>query len=897
MLQTKLHRPPITREHVYRNHLIDFLDKNLYKPLTLVSAGAGYGKSTLISSWLEKSKVPYSWVSLNDDDNDLRTFIDFIFASIKKTFPKSLGQLNDSLKAAVLPPLNVISEILINGLDEIDKEFVLVLDDFHLIQNNQINQLIGKLLSFPPQNMQLVIISRNDPFLNLNSLRAYSRMNEIRMAELCFTENEIIKLFMNLLNVEIKTDIAHKLMQKTEGWITALRITSLIVKKDEDVNEAIKKIDSISPITSVFLINQVVLSQPELIQKFIFKMSILDKFCDEMLDDFFHFDSDDSTERKTGKDVIHTLLNANLFTISLDNDGKWYRFHHLFQEILQNQLKNQHSIEDINAYHIEASEWFDKNGFIEAALKHALIADKIPVIVSIIEKFRNELINNEQWNRIDHILKLIPINIIEINPILLCTKAWHLEYRGQLLEAFECMDKAKLLLEKTSLISSKRDEIEGEIAVMKSQNFLVFGNSKKAFEFAMSGLKLVPVHSSLIRSYAITFLVVLYQMEFELKKGLKIVEKLVKENPLFPSSKARILFGYSVAYWLECKIHKARPSALLCFELGQKHKVQDAKIFGGFILGAIHYANNELSEAEKYLQNIVSDPYSCRPLFLVNSGFILALINFYRGQNNEANKIIDKLILHISKSNDILSLNLLRSFKVELSIKNGDVSKAKLLNRDISYDQIPHLWFYYLPHLTNIKLLLAENTTESLEKAVVLITQIDEYFKKINKISGRIQLLALHALILNRQGKNDAAIAKLTESISFVNPEESVRVYIDLGSGMKKLLSKLPDNSKINLQVKSILNAFPHSEIKSIQLPKDPSLKKMEYNTLSFREIEVLKLVSNGLRNKEIAEKLFVSTNTIKKHLYNTSQKLLVNKRFEMVNKAKRLGILDEKQE
>ncbi|MGB5662043.1 hypothetical protein, partial [Eudoraea sp.] len=239
MLLTKLHRPPVTKEHVYRDHLIDLLNKNMYKPLTLVSAGAGYGKSMLISSWLEKSKIPYAWVSLSDEDNEIRDFIRCISTSVNNRFPKALVHLNDYVEAAELPPMNKIAESLINGLDEIDKEFVVVLDDYHLIQNMQINELINQLLQFPPQLMHLVIICRSDPFLNLSSLRAHSRINEIRAAELCFNESEILRLLNNIFHIESSGAISHKLMQQTEGWITGLRLLLLMVKKGEDLNESL----------------------------------------------------------------------------------------------------------------------------------------------------------------------------------------------------------------------------------------------------------------------------------------------------------------------------------------------------------------------------------------------------------------------------------------------------------------------------------------------------------------------------------------------------------------------------------------------------------------------------------------------------------------------------------
>ncbi|MGB5244241.1 MAG: hypothetical protein WBN50_11535, partial [Lutimonas sp.] len=393
MLFTKLNRPPVSREHVYRTHLVELLEKNMYKPLTLVSAGAGYGKSMLVSSWLEKSKIPYAWVSLSDEENKIRGFIECVSTSVQKLFPKVLVRLNTYLEVPELPSISKIAESLINGLDEIEKDFVLVLDDYHLIQNNQINELISQLIQFPPQHMQLVIITRNDPFLNLNSLRAHSRINEIRRADLCFNESEILELLKNIFQTAASREISHKLMKQTEGWITGLRLLLLMIKKGEDLNEFLEKIHAINPATTDFLLEEVISNQPETIRNCLLKMSIPDRFCDELVNELCFPHIENLEDDIIGKDVIQTLLNANLFTISLDYYREWYRFHHLFRELLQNQLKKQCSIDEINSYHLKASEWFDKNDFKEEAVKQALKGHKIELAADLVSRYRHELLD------------------------------------------------------------------------------------------------------------------------------------------------------------------------------------------------------------------------------------------------------------------------------------------------------------------------------------------------------------------------------------------------------------------------------------------------------------------------------------------------------------------------
>ncbi|MGB5388057.1 MAG: hypothetical protein WBN20_14845, partial [Eudoraea sp.] len=569
MLLTKLHRPPVSREHVYRTHLVELLEKNMYKPLTLVSAGAGYGKSMLVSSWLEKSKIPYAWVSLSDEDNDLRLFIDGISTSLRKKFPKALRNINNYLETDSLPLLNVLSDSLINGLDEIEKDFVLVLDDYHLIRNNQINELINKLLQFPAQHMQLVIITRNDPFLNLNSLRAHSRINEIRRADLCFNESEILELLKNIFQTATSREISHKLMKQTEGWITGLRLLLLMVKKGEDLNESLEKIHAINPTTTDFLLEEVISDQPETIRNCLLKMSIPDRFCDELVNELCLPHIENLEDDIIGKDVIQTLLKANLFTISLDYERKWYRFHHLFKKMLQNQLKKQHSIDEINSYHLKASEWFDKNDFKEEAVKHALKGYKIDLAADLVSRYRFELLDAGKIHRLDDLIDLLPLSIIEETPALLTAKGFIMDYHGQMPELFEYKEKAKAILSDLSIESQEMNAILGEVKTIEGELFILSGDTKSAFEYSRKALGLLPDRASHAQSFALGTQVLCYQMNNDIESAKKAA---IEFPPVSYLSITRMQFWYSMAYAMEGNQVMVKKHALNLIKLGKKHR-------------------------------------------------------------------------------------------------------------------------------------------------------------------------------------------------------------------------------------------------------------------------------------------------------------------------------------
>lgn len=899
MLLTKLHRPPVSREHVYRDHLIDILDKNLYKPFTLVSAGAGYGKSMLISSWLEKANLEYAWLSLSDDDNDLRIFINGISTSLRKKFPKALVHLNDYLEANSLPPLNVLSESLINGLDEIDEEFVLVLDDYHLIQNMQINELINKLLQFPPQLMHLVIISRSDPFLNLSSLRARSRINEIRMAELCFNESEIRELLKNIFQIGSSIEISLKLMQQTEGWITGLRLLFLMVKKGDDLNETFEKIHSINPTTTNFLLEEVILNQPGPIRNCIIKMSILERFSDELIDQLCFPNAKNLAAEISGKEVIQTLLNANLFTISLDYKGKWYRFHHLFQEMLQNQLKKRHSIKEINAYHLKASEWFDKNGYKEDTVKHALKANDIKGAVSMVNGYRYELLETGQMYRLNRLIDFLPESIIKETPALLITKAFIVEYQGLVPESMEFMEKAKAVLSDLPLESPEMNAILGEVETIEGELKLLYGDTKGAFESSSKALELLPASASYAKSYALGIQVLCYQMANDIEN---VKNATIKFPPGSNLSITRMQLWYAIAYAMEGNLMRMKKSALNLIKLGEKHMHLESVVFGKYYISVAHYLSNEDEQAIPYLEKVVKDPHIARPFYLVQCAFLLSVIYIEKGEVEKADKLMEFIIQHFEEINNIHANAFANAVQVELALKKKNIDKALLLNKQQdSYDLMPPIWFVYIPQITPIKLKLAVNTTESVTKAIQMLTEIEQTLRQTNKKTILIDVLILQAVALKAQKKKKDALEKIREALSLSGIGNCIRTYVDYGIEIKNLLTGLSERDENRAHIRMILKAIDDRDSKQRKsMPNEeekvvlPLRDTVVSDTLSFRELEVLKFVGQGLRNKEISELLFVQPGTVKQHLKNIFTKLDVHNRVMAVNRAEELNLINK---
>jgi LuxR family maltose regulon positive regulatory protein len=525
----------------------------------------------------------------------------------------------------------------------------------------------------------------------------------------------------------------------------------------------------------------------------------------------------------------------------------------------------------------------------------------------LIAQLRYDLMNTEQWNRLDHWLKMLPPETVEKTPILLITRAFIYERRSQIVESFADRDRAESLLSALQPESPEQKEVKGMIAVLHGAQHILSGEGDRAIESAERALRLLPAEALHIRSYAIAEQVLAYQMAGDIGAGLKIINEILNARALLPGiTQARMMLWFCIAYWMEGDLNGLKQPALQCLKLGEQHALPESISFGRYFLGVLHYVRNELSEAERYLAAVVDDPFTVRPQYLVQSAFALARIYTPHGRDDEASNVIESVISRVMETNDTLALAVARAFQVELALRQRKIPEAQRLNEHAAYDLLPPVWFFYVPQLTSVKLLLAQNTSDSLEKAFTLLDQIDGFVSKTNRKTIRIDVLALQALILDAQGKEPAAMERLTESLVLARPGGFIRNFVDMGPPMVDLLKRMHRQNVAVDYIENLLAAFsddeqvvaPESEsadhpVASPYQPLRPSTPSQPLlEPLTNRELDVLELLAQRLQNKEIADKLSVSTETVKAHLSNIYQKLNVSKRREAVEKAKKLGIL-----
>ena len=407
IIRTKLYRPPVTKDLVPRSHLLERLEYCRQRPLTLISAPAGYGKSTLASSWLEASDCPGAWVSLDEDENDLRLFLTYLVAAIQMLFPEAGQQIQALLNATELPPGKVLAHTLLNDLTQIEEPFILVLDDYHRIHEEAVHDLLEELLHHPPHSLHLVLITRRDPQLSLPALRAKGQVTEIRLQDLRFSTEETAVFLQRVLDMSLDDQTAEILGKKTEGWVTGLRLAALSLHHRSDGDRLLAELPEDNRYVEEYLVLEVFSQQPAAIQQYLLSTAILDRFCAPLCEAVCP-GAEPKVCELSGEEFLTRLEQTNLFVISLDSQQQWFRYHHLFRKFLNYRVQELYSPDEMATFHTLASAWFAEQGLIDEALHHALKADDIPAAARLVAHHRHDLINREQWPRLERWLDLLP---------------------------------------------------------------------------------------------------------------------------------------------------------------------------------------------------------------------------------------------------------------------------------------------------------------------------------------------------------------------------------------------------------------------------------------------------------------------------------------------------------
>jgi LuxR family transcriptional regulator, maltose regulon positive regulatory protein len=489
ILTTKLHMPASLAELVPRARLTERLNEGMNGKLTLVSAPAGFGKTTLVSEWAAGSRQPVAWISMDEEDNDPIQFLTYIIAALQMIKANIAEGVLSVLQYAQSPPSDSMLTTLLNEISTIPEKFTLVLDDYHVANSKAADHILKFLLEHLPPQMHLIITTREDLHIPLNRLRVQNQLTELRAADLRFTSSEAAEFLNRVMSLHLSTEDITALENRTEGWIAGLQLAAISMKGHHDTASFIKSFSGSHRFVLDYLMEEVFEQQPKNIQTFLLYTSILDRICGSLCDAVLLTPSD------CGQEMLEQLEHANMFIVSLDNERRWYRYHHLFADLLRQRLhqSNTSSIEDetvsADELHKRASEWFESNGLEIESFHHAASANDVGRAARLIEGggiplyFRGAVAPVLNW------IKSLPVEALNAKPLLWATYASLTLSSGQITSVEEKLQAAETTIQITVQDEGRKDlrgriyAIRATMALVSRQVETVINQSNLALEY------------------------------------------------------------------------------------------------------------------------------------------------------------------------------------------------------------------------------------------------------------------------------------------------------------------------------------------------------------------------------------------------------------------------------
>jgi LuxR family maltose regulon positive regulatory protein len=860
-----------------------------------------------VSSWLQECSSPHAWLSLDKNDNDLHLFLNYFLAAVQTMFPDAASETMTLVNTPILPPLSVLAGSLANELDLIEQDFILVLDDIHRIREKSVYKLLTELLRHPPRSMHLVLIGRRDPSLSLASLRARKQVSEVRLLDLRFTMEETAEFLQIELGGKINEAQTATLAEKTEGWVTGLRLACLSMLHRSDLDPKLLEPHVDTQFVMEYLFTEVFSRQPPEISQYLMGTAILDRFCGPLCEAVYTPDFDSSKREVGGWDFIAWLKKENVFLIPLDTESRWFRYHHLFQRLLINQLKRHCSAEEINVLHSQASAWFAEEGLIEEALEHSLAAGDIPTAIQLVARHGHQLMDDQRWSRLERWLDMFPRDSAEESPEMLLFRLWsnHMRTAGFDVTALSTqLEKIENLISSSPANGSvKVEQIRSHCDALRSFQYFISADGETALKHARSACKNIPIHQKRARLRAHIFQVGSYQMIGDLETGLSRYYKEVQENPnLSSGDQAMYLANLCFVYWIDADLISMLQTSENTLKIAMDHRISEAIAFSLYFNGIACYQQNNLQKAEEKLVRLVKDFYMYMQLVHSHGSFCLSLIYQAQGQSDKARERNRKMMAYASDTGNQMVLRTTQAFEAELALRQGRIPEAS--NWAERFHPKPFLppFGFFMPQLTVVKTLLAQDTSDSRRQAADLLDQLEDFLASIHYKKSLIEVLALQALLHDTLGDGPVAREKLAKALALAEPGGFIRLFVDLGPQMADLLKRLQEQDVVVDYIEKLLAAFRDDEQVLVQdvsgaqasftLAAGPQLLA---DPLTNRELDVLELLAQRFSNKEIAEKLLVSPETVKGHLKNMYSKLKVSNRREAVAKTMSLGIISRR--
>ncbi len=846
--------------------------------LILVCAPAGYGKTTLIASWAKASAAKVAWISLDADDNDPLRFLTHFISAIRSQFPGLGTAVTDMLESAPPPPIGGLMRSLANQFCDLPGPLCVILDDLHTVHEASIHKAIASLVEHQAPQLQLIIASRCDPPFSLARLRGQGKLQEYRTKDLRFTLEEAASFCNEVMHFALPPAQVATLATRTEGWIVGLQLAAVSLKDTPDKARFIASFAGDDRHITDFLLDEVLRSRPQELQQFLLYTSLLERFCAPLCDAV--------TLRSDGRAMLDEIERSNMFVLGLDHQRIWYRYHHLFNALLQSRLR-QSAPELVKLLHQRASAWFSAQELIPEAISHAIKAEQFDSALALIEQHGGRLFSHGQISTALVWARELPVETLARSPLFSLTCAWGHFYADNLPAMEKHIHSVELCLADfhAAPIGSDERAMLGQAALLRGCRFAYCGEIDAAIEHLQHAYAAFAPGRALHGVAAIS-LGVCYFVSGDFAEAHQLLGRHAsladaKANALIPIT---AVLGLARMQFLRGHLQTARQmyeQALQeCNDAGWQDFPACGMLHMG--LGELAYEMNDLAGAERHLQRGVDMVANGMQYGTTWGHVLLAETRWAMGQRDDGRHPERELALRKYAGRFVVDLPPLSAAIGRMYINRG---RHELVAQWSEAARLPLGETLSVGREAEYLVLARYLTSLGMaEQALALLARLRPVAEQGQRRTVTVEILLLQALALHALKADADALPVLRECLDLARNTGLRRLFLNEGAPLAELLKKMVRAASYSADALALLACFPCDASADVA---ETSLSQL----FSKKERQVVALLVRGDSNQDMADSLFVSLNTLKSHMKNVYAKLGVNRRFQAIEQLRKLGL------